>query len=117
MDIFDKIDSALSTVFESYYRYMPEFEEGAEPEIYAVYNCRWHDTQYASGKAETRQYYVSVSVFSPSEDLSLYDKTQAAMESIDAISTFSGVTDLSQSGVYPNKKMTVMDFIIYEERN
>ena len=117
MDIFDKIDSALSTVFESYYRYMPEFEEGAEPEIYAVYNCRWHDTQYASGKAETRQYYVSVSVFSPSEDLSLYDKTQAAMESIDAISTFSGVTDLSQSGVYPNKKMIVMDFIVYEERN
>lgn len=117
MDIFDKIDSALSKVFEYYYRYMPEFEEGAEPEIYAVYNCRWHDTQYASGKAETRQYYVSVSVFSPSEDLSLYDKTQAAMESIDAISTFSGVTDLSQSGVYPNKKMIVMDFIVYEERN
>lgn len=117
MDIFDKIDSALSTVFEFYYRYMPEFEEGTEPEIYAVYNCRWHDTQYASGKAKTRQYYVSVSVFSPSEDLSLYDKTQAAMESIDAISTFSGVTDLSQSGVYPNKKMIVMDFIIYEERN
>ena len=115
MDIFDKIDSALSTVFESYYRYMPEFEEGAEPEIYAVYNCRWHDTQYASGKAKMRQFYVSVSVFSPSEDLALYDKTQAAMESIGAI--FSGVTDLSQSGVYPNKKMIVMDFIIYEERN
>ena len=115
MDIFDKIDSALSTVFESYYRYMPEFEEGAEPEIYAVYNCRWHDTQYASGKAGTRQFYVSVSVFSPSEDLSLYDKTQTAIENVGGI--FIGTTDLSQSGVYPNKKMIVMDFIVYEERN
>ena len=114
MDIFDKIDSALSTVFESYYRYMPEFEEGAEPEIYAVYNCRWHDTQYASGKAETRQFYVSVSVFSPSEDLSLYDKTQTAMENAGGI--FTGTTDLSQFDVYPNRKILVMEFTLYEER-
>ena len=115
MDIFDKIDSALSTAFECYYRYMPEFEEGAEPEIYAVYNCSCHDIQYASGKAETRQFYVSVSVFSPSEDLSLYDKTQTAIENVGGI--FTGTTDLSQSGVYQNKKMIVMDFIVYEERN
>ena len=114
MDIFDKIDSALSTVFESYYRYMPEFEEGAEPEIYAVYNCRWHDTQYASGKAGTRQFYVSVSVFSPSEDLSLYDKTQTAIENVGGI--FTGTTDLSQFDVYPNRKILVMEFTLYEER-
>ena len=114
MDIFDKIDSALSTVFECYYRYMPEFEEGTEPEIYAVYNCRWHDTQYASGKAETRQFYVSVSVFSPSEDLSLYDKTQTAVENVGGI--FTGTTDLSQFDVYPNRKILVMEFTLYEER-
>lgn len=115
MDILDRIDSALSKVFENYYRHMPEFEEGTEPETYAVYNCRWHDTQYASGKAGTRQFYVSVSVFSPSEDLSLYDKTQTAIENAGGI--FIGTTDLSQSGVYPNRKMIVMDFIVYEERN
>ena len=43
MDIFDKIDSALSTVFESYYRYMPEFEEGADVDAVmqqAYKNCR-----------------------------------------------------------------------------
>ena len=36
--ITEKIDSALSAVFEHFYSYMPEFEDGEEPEKYAVYN-------------------------------------------------------------------------------
>lgn len=30
--ITEKIDSALSAVFEHFYSYMPEFEDGEEPE-------------------------------------------------------------------------------------
>ena len=113
--ITEKIDSALSAVFEHFYSYMPEFEDGEEPEKYAVYNLSYRDTFYSSGRANIRQYALSVSVFSPQADIELYDKTQTAIENVGGI--FTGTTDLSQSGVYPNKKMIVMDFIVYEERN
>ncbi len=115
MDISSQIESALSSVIENYYSYMPEFAEGDEPETYAVYNGRWKDINYASGKARTRQFSVSVSVFTPNTDTTLYDNVQTAMESIGAI--FTGTNDLSQFDIYPNKKMLVMDFLIYAERN
>ena len=114
MDIFDKIDSALSALLDYSYSYMPEFEDGEEPEKYAVYNLSYRDTFYSSGKANIRQYALSVSVFSPQADIELYDKTQTAIENVGGI--FTGTTDLSQFDVYPNRKNLVMEFTLYEER-
>ena len=48
--ITEKIDSALSAVFEHFYSYMPEFEDGEEPEKYAVYNLSYRDTFFSYGK-------------------------------------------------------------------
>ena len=110
--ITEKIDSALSAVFEHFYSYMPEFEE--EPEKYAVYNLSYRDTFYSSGRANIRQYSLSVSVFSPQADIELYDKTQMAIENVGGI--FTGTADLSQFDVYPNRKILVMEFTLYEER-
>lgn len=52
--ITEKIDSALSAVFEHFYSYMPEFEDGEEPEKYAVYNLSYRDTFFSSGRANIR---------------------------------------------------------------
>ena len=112
--ITEKIDTALSAVFEHFYSYMPEFEDGEEPETYAVYNLSYRDTFYSSGKANIRQYALSVSVFSPQADAELYDKVQAAIENVGGV--FTGTTDLSQFDIYPNKKNLVMEFTLYEER-
>lgn len=49
--ITEKIDSALSAVFEHFYSYMPEFEDGEEPEKYAVYNLSYRDSR---GRCERR---------------------------------------------------------------
>ena len=83
--ITEKIDSALSAVFEHFYSYMPEFEDGEEPEKYAVYNLSYRDTFFSSGRANIRQYALSVSVFSPQADIELYDKTQTAIENVGGI--------------------------------
>ena len=55
-----------------------------------------------------------MSVFSPQADIELYDKTQAAIENAGGV--FTGTTDLSQFDVYPNRKILVMEFTLYEER-
>lgn len=112
--ITEKIDTALSAVFEHFYSYMPEFEDGEEPEKYAVYNLSYGDTHFSSGKANIRRYSLSVSVFSPSVDHALYDRTQTAIENIGGI--FTGAADISQYDIYPNKKYSVMEFMLYEER-
>ena len=112
--ITEKIDTALSAVFEHFYSYMPEFEDGEEPETYAVYNLSYRDTFYSSGRANIRQYALSVSVFSPQANVELYDKTQTAIENVGGV--FAGTTDLSQFDIYPNRKFLVMEFTLYEER-
>ena len=112
--ITEKIDTALSAVFDHFYSYMPEFEDGEEPETYAVYNSLHKDKFFSSGKANIRQYALSVSVFSPQADAELYDKVQNAIENVGGI--FTGTTNLSQFDIYPNKKIIVMEFVLYEER-
>ena len=79
-----------------------------------MYNLSYRDTFFSSGRANIRQYSLSVSVFSPQADIELYDKTQTAIENVGGI--FTGTTDLSQFDVYPNRKILVMEFTLYEER-
>lgn len=100
--ITEKIDSALSAVFEHFYSYMPEFEDGEEPEKYAVYNLSYRDTFFSSGRANIRQYSLSVSVFSPQADIELYDKTQTAIENVGGI--FTGTTICRSLMFIPTEK-------------
>lgn len=55
--ITEKIDSALSAVFEHFYSYMPEFEDGEEPEKYAVYNLSYRGIR---SSAPAGQIYGSI---------------------------------------------------------
>lgn len=110
MNIYEKIQLALSKAIDNFYHKMPVFSDGEEPEKYAVFTVHSRPVNFASGKSGATAYFIDVSVFTPEVDVQLYDNITQAFEDIDAV--LSDGRDVGLEGIYPYKKHYSMVFLL-----
>lgn len=113
MRIQKLIEAILSVLFDSYFHGMPDFGEGQEPDSYAVYTLQHKPENYVSGRKTSNAYFFMLSVFTPANDIELYDKTENAF--VNAGFIFQGGREVDFGLEYPQKYQYSMDFVGYEE--
>lgn len=113
MTIYDIIDNILAGVCEYYWHAMPEFAEGEEPEKYAVYSVRGLPRNFASGRSSAAEYFISVSLFTPTVDEPLKDRAISEFEKLGGI--FVGENEQPESA-YPKRKHKILDFLFYQDK-
>ena len=78
MDIGDLVANALKGIIDVY---DVGVNFGAkEPEIYAIYNFTEAGAEYAEGKHNSLNYFITIKVFSSKLQNSLYAKIRKALE-------------------------------------
>lgn len=112
MNIKKLLESVLSVLFDSYFHGMPDFGEGQEPEIYAVYTLQHKPESFVSGRKTTDAYFIMLSVFTPVNDTELYDRVENALTRAGFL--YQGGREVGLGLSYPQKFQYSMDFIGYE---
>ncbi len=107
------IETILCILFDSYFHGMPDFGEGQEPEIYAVYILQHKPEHFVSGKKTANSYMVMLSVFTPSIDTRLYEKVENAYTKAGFL--YQGGREVDFGLEYPQKYQYSMDFTGYED--
>ena len=107
MNIADRIETALADVLPVYGT-TPEFG-ASEPEKYAVYNITEKGADYGDGVDFATEYFVILSVFTPSLDFALYGRIKAAMRA--AGFAYSGGGQTGTDGLFPLVTHYHLDFI------
>ena len=112
-DINNLVNETLDSVFNHYYDSMPEFAEGEEPDIYAVYFIRDKPSAFSSGIYLAKTYWVSVSIISLEYDRKLYRLAEAAFRNAGFI--YSGGSDVKgyeSSEPYPHRCQHSQEYLI-----
>lgn len=107
------IEAILSALFDSYFHGMPNFGEGQEPDSYAVYTLQHKPENYVSGRKTSNAYFFMLSVFTPTNDVELYDKTENAFTKAGFM--YQGGREVDFGLEYPQKYQYSMDFVGYED--
>ena len=110
MNIYEKTEGALASLFDNYYHGMPDFGEGQEPERYAVYTVIHKPEHYVSGKKTADSYFVMLAIFTPRLDTELYDNIESVFTDEGYI--FQQGQQVDFQNEFPQKTHYSMDFII-----
>lgn len=110
MNIYEKTESILASVFDNYYHGMPDFGEGQEPERYAVYTVLHKPEHFVSGKKTADSYFIMLSIFTLRLDSELYDKIESFFTDEGYILQQGREVDFQNE--FPQKTHYSMDFII-----
>ncbi|MCM1055942.1 MAG: hypothetical protein NC394_10530 [Bacteroides sp.] len=110
MNIYEKTESVLALLFDSYYHGMPDFGEGQEPDRYAVYTVLHKPEHFVAGRKTADSYFIMLSIFTPRLDPSLYDKAENAFTDKGYIFQQGRRADFDNG--FPQKTHYSMDFII-----
>ena len=113
IDVTEKVDAVLTTIFENFYNGMPEFANEEEPDIYAAYFIREKPDNFASGVYHAKSYWVSVSIVSLAYDRILYIQTEEAFANAGFI--YAGGTDVSgyeSSSPCPHRYQYSQEYLI-----
>ena len=116
VEIEDKVEAVLATVFDHYFNGMPEFAECEEPDTYAVYTLHEKPENHASGKYHAKKYWISVMIITLTYDRTLYRQTETAF--VSSGFTYSGGTDVpgyESSNPYPHRYQYTQEFLISED--
>ena len=111
MDIADKVEAALADILPVYGN-TPEFG-ASEPEKYAVYSISESGAEYGDGVDFATEYYVILSVFTPSLDFALYRRIKAAMRAAGFVYSNGGQT--GTDGLFPLITHYHLDFVGVED--
>lgn len=113
IDVTEKVNAVLATVFESFYNGMPEFANEEEPDVYAAYFIREKPDNFASGVYHAKSYWVSVSIISLAYDRELYEQTEEAFANAGFI--YAGGRDVSgyeSSSPCPHRYQYSQEYLI-----
>lgn len=110
MNIYEKTESVLASLFDNYYHGMPDFGEGQEPERYAVYTVLHKPEHFVSGRKTADSYFIMLSIFTPRLDPTLYTEIEEAFT--DDGYTFQQGRQVDFRDEFPQKTHYSMDFII-----
>lgn len=106
VDIGDLVANALKGIIDVY---DVGVNFGAkEPEIYAIYNYTESGAEYAEGRHNSLNYFITISVFGKKLNNNLYSKIRKALEKVDCSYIGGGKVDTTYT--YPSIVQYHLDF-------
>lgn len=111
MNIVDRVEVALGGTIPVFTR-TPEFGNSV-PEKYIILNLAEKGANFAEGRHNTTEYFVSLNVFTKLLDFEFYERLKKAM--CDANFSFIGGGEVGDDKNYPYITHYYLDFLGVEE--